>query len=140
MRFFLYENQQVARHTIMLSGITLAAHRELHTFCHSGRNLHRHYLFAIYDTVAATLFTLVLDDLTFTVTSRTSGAGLHRTQNRLLVTDHRTATLTGRTSLRTAVAFGPRAMTVITRHIFFQFEFLFYSCRDFFQSHLYLDT
>ena len=140
MRFFLYENQQVACHTIVFAGISFATHRKLHTLCHSGRDFHRYHFFTVNDSVATTFLTFVLDNLTLTATSRTSDASLHSAQNSLLVTDHGAATLTSRTSLRTAVTFGTRAMTLVTRHIFFEFKFLFYSGRDLLQRQLHFHT
>ena len=39
-----------------------------------------------------------------------------------------------------AVTFGTRAMTLVTRHIFFEFKFLFYSGRDLLQRQLHFHT
>lgn len=118
----------------------LYPHRELHTFCYSGRNLYGYYFFAIFDAFSSTNLTLVFNDLTFTITSRTCGTRLHSSQDRLLVADDRSASFAGRASLRTAVSFRPGSMAMRTRHIFFQLKFLFNSCRDFFQIQLYFHS
>ena len=57
----------------MFSGITFSTHGELHAFCYAGRNLNGYHFFSIYDTVTATLLTLVLNDFTFTITSGAGG-------------------------------------------------------------------
>ena len=140
MWFFFYQNQQITRYTVVLSGISFTPHRELHTFCYSGRNLYGYYFFAIFDAFSSTNLTLVFNDLTFTITSRTCGTRLHSSQDRLLVADDRSASFAGRASLRTAVSFRPGSMAMRTRHIFFQLKFLFNSCRDFFQIQLYFHS
>ena len=124
----------------MLAGISFAAHRELHTFCHSGRDFHGYHFLAVNDSVATTLLTFILDNLSLAATRRTSDASLHRAQNGLLVTDHRTTTFTSWTRFRTAVPFGTTTVALVTRHIFFEFKFLFYSGRDLFQRQLHFHT
>ena len=58
----------------------------------------------------------------------------------LLVTDYRAAAVTGRACFSAAVTFGSRTMTVGTRHVFLQFEFLFHAGRDFLEVQFHLDT
>ena len=137
---FLYKNQQVTRYTVVLACISFSAHRELHTFCNTFRDFYGYYFFTVYNTFTGTFLTLVFDDFAFTATSRTSGSCLHGAEYGLLVTDYRAATVTGRAGFGAAVAFGSRAMTVGTRHVFLQLEFLFHTGRDFLEVQFYLDA
>ena len=60
MAFFFHDYKQVARNAVSLACITLAVNAELHTFGYACWNLYFHYFFAVYDTFARAVLTLVL--------------------------------------------------------------------------------
>ena len=74
--------------------------------------------------------------MTFAAASRAGGLCLHRTQDGLLGTDHRTTTLTSRTGLCATIALGTTTMTMWTSHIFLQFELLLNTRRNLLQVEL----
>ena len=112
----------------------------MHAFGYTGRYLDRYYFFAIDDTFARTLFTFILDDFTFAAAGRAGGTCLHGAQNGLLVANDGAGTFTGRTGFASSIAFGTGAVAVGTGDVLFQFEFLFYTSRYFFQVELHLDA
>ena len=114
----------------MLACITFATHRELHAFGYAFGNVYGNDFLTVHDTFTGTLLTLVLDYFAFTAAGGTGGARLHRSENGLLVADHRTAAFTSGAGLCTSVSFGAGSMTVTARHVLFQLEFLFYSGRN----------
>ena len=124
----------------MLACVSFAVHGELHAFGYTGRYLDRYYFFAIDDTFARTLFTFILDDFTFAAAGRAGGTCLHGAQNGLLVANDGAGTFTGRTGFASSIAFGTGAVAVGTGDVLFQFEFLFYTSRYFFQVELHLDA
>ena len=124
----------------MLACVSFSSHRELHTFCNAFRNFYGYYFFTVYNAFTGTLLTLVLDDFALTATRRAGGSCLHGAEYGLLVTDYRAAAVTGRACFSAAVTFGSRTMTVGTRHVFLQFEFLFHAGRDFLEVQFHLDT
>ena len=124
----------------MLACVSFSSHRELHTFCNAFRNFYGYYFFTVYNAFTGTLLTLVLDDFALTATRRAGGSCLHGAEYGLLVTDYRAAAVTSRAGFGAAVAFSSRTMTVGTRHVFLQLEFLFHTGRDFLEVQFHLDA
>ena len=138
MCFFFNHHEQVACHTIVLAGITLATYGELHAFGYTGRDFYFHHFFAVGDTFARAVLALFLDDLSFTVTIRTDGLSLHHAEDALLGAGYATCTMAVRTSFCTRVAFSTTSVTMFTYYIFLQLELLFHTGSDVLQVKLHL--
>ena len=120
------------------TGITFAVDSHLHAFSHTCRNLYRYDFFTIYNTFAAAGRTFVLDDFTFAATLGTYGLSLHHAEDTLLGAGYASRTVTGRTGFYASVAFSSCSVAVTALHVFLEFEFLFYTGRDFLQVQFYL--
>ena len=83
MRLFLNKHLNIAVYAIAASCISLTRNVDNHALSNPGRNLDLNNLFTFDDTLAATVLTLVLNDLTFAAASRTDALGLHHAENAL---------------------------------------------------------
>ena len=137
MFFFLYLYQKITRHSIVFAGITLTVHSQLHTFGYTSRNFYGYNFFTVSDSFTVTFLTFVFDDFSFTTTLRTYSLCLHHTEDALLSAGYTTCSMTCRTSFCSSFAFCTCTMTMSTLNIFLQFEFLFYTSRNFFQIQFY---
>ena len=140
MWLLFYEYEQVARHAIALARVALTVHRELHALSHASGDLHGYDLLGIYDTLAATVGTLVLDDLTLTIASGTYALSLHHAEDALLGTCYRTRSMTFGTGLSASAALSTCATTVLTGYILLQLELLLYALGDLLERELHLDA
>ena len=102
--FLFDEYLDVTRHTIATPCITLTRSIDYHTVLNAGRDVYLNDFLAVLDTLAVTLRTLVLDDLSLTVTGRTDALCLHHTKDRLLLLYHHTGAMTRSTRLKSCAA------------------------------------
>ena len=107
----------------MYSCITFSWNVHNHTFSDTGRNFYFHNLFTFYDPSTMTLLTFVLNNGSFALTSRTDTLSLHHSKETLSRMCDNASTMTCLTSFRSTSCSSTRTMTMVTRHILFNFKF-----------------
>lgn len=98
------EYLDVARHTIATPCIALTRSIDYHTVLNAGRDVYLDDFLTVLNALAVTLRTLVLDNLSFTVTGRTDALCLHHAKDRLLLLYHHTGAMTRSTRLKSCTA------------------------------------
>ena len=123
MGLFLDEDEQVAADAVVRTSVALAAHGELHTFAHAGRDVDFDDFITFHDTLAAAMGAFLFDDGACAITGGANGSGLHLSEERVDSLHHLTTAMAGRAGLGGAVL---RAAAVAMRasHIFTHFDFL----------------
>ena len=130
----------VASYAAMMSSITLAGHIDHHTLGHASGNIDFYDLFTLGHTRATTFMTLVLNDLTFTVTGGAYALSLHHSEDALCGVGDDARSVTSRTCLSTAAVLGASAVTVGASDVLAHLELLGDARIDFLQGEAYLQT
>src|ERR1041385_6019490 len=78
---FLNHNYQVACYTATFTGISFAAHGQLHPFSDTCRKIDGNDFFTVQYSGTMAGFALGSNDLPLSITLRASGSGLHLPQN-----------------------------------------------------------
>ena len=140
MRLFFDQDQQVTVYTSMTGSISFTAHRQLHSFCNTSRNIDCNDVVITHDTFTVTFTTFLCDDLSFTPTSRTSRLRLHLPQDRIGNTCYYTTTMACITGFAAMIILSTTPVAFATRNIFLNLYLLFNSVSNLFQVQFYLHT
>ena len=136
----MYNDLQVSVHAIVLGSSTLARYSEYHVVVDAGWDRELYDFLALYDSVATTFMTFVLDDVTLAMTSRAGALGLHHAKHGARGTNRVARTMASWASFRLGASLASCAMTFVANHILANLEFLGKTLVSFLQGKFYCYT
>ena len=136
MRLFFDEDEQVAVHAVVRTGIAFASHGELHAFAHAGRDVDVDDFVTFHDAFTAAVGAFLFDDSACAITGGTHRSGLHLSEETVDGLHHLTTTMAGRTGLSGAV-FRTAAVAMCAGDVFADLDFLFHAMGDLLQVQLH---
>src|SRR5712671_3449117 len=137
---FLNHNHQVARNTAPFTGISFAAHGKLHAFSDTCREIDGNDFFTVHYSGTMAGFALGSNNLSFSITLRTGGSGLHLPEDGIRYPAYLPLPATGRACLKRRAILSSAAAACAAGNQLIYFNFFLNSVRNFFQCQLYFNT
>ena len=137
---FFDQYDEITVYSSPTGSISFSTQRQLHAISHSGRDIQGDHFFGKLNTFSVTMGTFLIDYLAFSFTSGTSRCRLHGTQDGILYPGDLSGTMTSGTGGKRVTVFCSGTVAVGISNIFLYFDFLFYACSHFLQSHLHFHS